>query len=216
MWHRIVLMCTCRFATRQHFCACVNMQSINACACKRVCIYSLLLLHSCLFNILAYCISCGEEPDFPSMVLDCMITVMILNLVLILNKSSIQFILVNFSDRQLQILKKKKKKFYPSLYTIIFLCNILRLCWCALCHSFLQRGSGFFVIWTHLYLIHDICWSIKVFKYLILRLCTGISLRGWGFPVLSPFAQQIMEFSLNDLDYWGLCVVLLHVWFCLL
>ena len=159
-------------------------------ASKCVCVYSLLLLHSCLFNILAYCISCGEEPDFPSMVLDCMITVMILNLVLILNNSSIQFILVNFSDRQLQILKKKKK-FYPSLYTIIFLCNILRLCWCALCHSFLQRGSGFFVIWTHLYLIHDICWSIKVFKCLIHCLCIGVSLGGRGWKYGSVFVDGI-------------------------
>ena len=34
--------------------------------------------------------------------------------------------------------------------------------------------------------------------------------------VLSPIAQQIMGFSLNDLDHWGLSVVLLQVWFCLL
>ena len=67
------------------------MQSINACACKHVCLCMFILLHSCLFNILTYCISCGEDPDFPGMVLDCMIIVMILNLVLILNKSSIQF-----------------------------------------------------------------------------------------------------------------------------
>ena len=36
------------------------------------------------------------------------------------------------------------------------------------------------------------------------------------FPVLGPIAQQIMDFSLNDLDHWGLSVVLLQVWFCLL
>ena len=35
-------------------------------------------------------------------------------------------------------------------------------------------------------------------------------------PVLSPIAQQIMDFSLNDLDHWGLSVVLLQFWFCLL
>ena len=100
------------------------MQSINACECKHVCLCMfitstapLLVLH------FTYCISCGEEPDFPGTVLDCMITVMILNLVLIPNKSSIQFILVNLSDRQLQI--EKKKKFFWSLYTIIFLCNML-------------------------------------------------------------------------------------------
>ena len=40
------------------------------------------------------------------MVLDCMITVMILNLVLIRNKWIFQFILINLLDRQLQIKKK--------------------------------------------------------------------------------------------------------------
>ena len=159
------------------------------------------------------------------MVLDCLMTVMILNLLLILNKSSIQFILVNLSDRQLQI--KKKKKIFSSLYIIIFLCNMLGIWWCALCHCFWQRGSGFFVIWTHLYLIHDMCWGIKVFMYLILGLCIWVSLRGWGwkygsvfvdgiFLVLTPITHQIMGFSLNDLDPWGLCVVLLQVWFCFL
>ena len=80
---------------------CNQLMLVRASMC--VCVCSLLLLHSCLFNILTYCISCGEEPDFPGLVLDCMITDMILNLVLILNKSSIQFILVNLSDRQLLI-----------------------------------------------------------------------------------------------------------------
>ena len=87
------------------------MQSINACACKHVCL-CMFFTSTALLLVLhfTYCISCGEEPDFAGMVLDFMITVMILNLVLILNKSSIQFILVNLSDRQLQIEKKKKKK----------------------------------------------------------------------------------------------------------
>ena len=110
------------------------MQSINACACKHVCLCMfitstapLLVLH------FTYCISCGEEPDFAGMVLDFMITVMILNLVLILNNSGIQFILVNLSDKAATDLKKKKKKkFFCSLFTIIFLCNMLSLCWRAL------------------------------------------------------------------------------------
>ena len=105
------------------------MQSINACACKHVCL-CMFITSTALLLVLhfTYCISCG---DFPGMVLDCMITVMILNLVLIPNKSSIQFILVNLSDRQLQI-EKKEKKFFCSLYTIIFHCNMLSLCWRAL------------------------------------------------------------------------------------
>ena len=38
---------------------------------------------------------------------------------------------------------------------------------------------------------------------------------GWNISwTESP--QQIMDFSLNDLDHWGLCVVLLQVWFGLL
>ena len=36
------------------------------------------------------------------------------------------------------------------------------------------------------------------------------------FLVLIPIAWQIMDFSLNDLDHWGLSVVLLQVWICLL
>ena len=116
--------------TSVHLSICNQLMLVQASMC--VCVCSLLLLHSCLFNILTYCMSCGEEPDFAGMVLDFMITVMILNLVLILNKSSIQFILVNLSDRQLQIEKKKKKKTFCSLYTIIFLCNMLSLCWRAL------------------------------------------------------------------------------------
>ena len=88
-------MCHCIWCS----CACVDLQLVNTSVhvslCNQLmlvrasmcaCVCSLLLLHSCLFNVLAYCISCGEEPDFPVMVLDCIITVMILNLVLILSK----------------------------------------------------------------------------------------------------------------------------------
>ena len=108
-----------------------------------VCVCSLLLLHCCLFYILLYCISCGEELDSPGMVLNCMISVMILNLVLILNKSSIQFIQVNLSDRQLQIENNNNNNdnFFCSLYTIIFLCNMLSLCWRALVCVWLTRLS---------------------------------------------------------------------------
>ena len=67
-----------------HVSICNQLMLVRASVCFCVC--SLLLLHSCLFNVLTYCISCGEEPHFPVMVLDCMITVMILNLVLIRNK----------------------------------------------------------------------------------------------------------------------------------
>ena len=59
--------------TSVHLSICNQLMLVQASMC--VCVCSLLLLHSCLFNILTYCISCGEEPSFPGMVLDCMITV---------------------------------------------------------------------------------------------------------------------------------------------